>query len=331
MAKCLYLDANIYLSFYHYTSEDLNELNKLFALCTSGELELYLPQQTKDEFIRNRHTKIADALKRFSEKNLENSFPNIVKDFEIEYNLMKIAVQQYNSAKKDILDKIKEDINQKCLSADLVIQELFEKATLIQVTSDLIEKAKTRSELGNPPGKKGSYGDALNWESLLEKADAFDDFFFISEDQDYFSVWDKKLFNEFLLEEWKDKKPITDFYYFTSLSSFFKIHYPNINIETEFRKDDLIRALKESNSFATTRKILLELVSYSDYTKKQISDIVEAAIVNNQIFWIATNEIVHECLWKLVFSNSHELEPDKKENFLKKFSLEVEETEDLPF
>ena len=45
-----YLDTNIYLSFYHLTNDDIEELSKLLLLVKSKELILYLPDQTKDEF-----------------------------------------------------------------------------------------------------------------------------------------------------------------------------------------------------------------------------------------------------------------------------------------
>jgi predicted nucleic acid-binding protein len=63
-AKTLFIDTNILLSFYHLTSEDLEELRKLIALVGSKRIELVLTQQIKDEFKRNRSAKIADALKR---------------------------------------------------------------------------------------------------------------------------------------------------------------------------------------------------------------------------------------------------------------------------
>jgi len=58
----LYLDTNILLSFYGLSSDDLEELRKLAALLRTGSVRLHLPQQTKEEFIRNRPGKIAEAL-----------------------------------------------------------------------------------------------------------------------------------------------------------------------------------------------------------------------------------------------------------------------------
>lgn len=95
MANSLYLDTNVYLSFYHLSNDDLEELKKLSVLTNSGKLTLYLPEQTKNEFYRNRDTKIADAIKRFNDNKLNNVFPQIIKDYETEYNLMRNAAKEY--------------------------------------------------------------------------------------------------------------------------------------------------------------------------------------------------------------------------------------------
>ena len=53
----LYIDTNAYLSFFHLTSDDLEELKKLELLIeTTREIQLHLPEQTYDEFNRNRDT-----------------------------------------------------------------------------------------------------------------------------------------------------------------------------------------------------------------------------------------------------------------------------------
>ncbi|WP_168928006.1 PIN domain-containing protein, partial [Chitinophaga terrae (ex Kim and Jung 2007)] len=70
----LYIDTNAYLTFYHMSSDDLEELKKLDVLIKDKRIKLYLPQQTIDEFRRNREVKIADALKRFKEEKLTNQF-----------------------------------------------------------------------------------------------------------------------------------------------------------------------------------------------------------------------------------------------------------------
>ena len=57
----IYLDTNVYLSFFHFSSDDLGELEKLVQLANDGKITLHLPEQVSQEFKRNRANKIADA------------------------------------------------------------------------------------------------------------------------------------------------------------------------------------------------------------------------------------------------------------------------------
>jgi predicted nucleic acid-binding protein len=52
----LFIDTNIFLSFYAYASDDVEELRKLTKLISTDQLKLYLTEQVRDEFYRNRET-----------------------------------------------------------------------------------------------------------------------------------------------------------------------------------------------------------------------------------------------------------------------------------
>ena len=47
----LFIDANIFLSFYDFTSDDLKELDKLALLIQNKKVTLQLPQQVIDEIL----------------------------------------------------------------------------------------------------------------------------------------------------------------------------------------------------------------------------------------------------------------------------------------
>ena len=331
MANSLYLDTNVYLSFYHFSNEDLEELKKLSVFTKSGEIILHLPEQTINEFTRNRDTKIADAIRRFNDNKLNNVFPQIIKDYEEEYNSMKESIKAFEKNKQRILEKIREDIIHKNLKADKIIDKLFSHANKIEITPDILERAKTRYDLGNPPGKKNSYGDALNWEALLTVVEDFEHFFFISDDKDYYSEFDKELFNSYLLKEWKDKMPLTEFRYYRSLSRFFKENYPNINISTEQRKEQLINDLAKSPNFQSTRKTLKELKNYDDFTTQQINNIVYSAINNNQVYWIGNDTDINQYLHDIVKDKYSLIEEDYRKSFEQKFPYNSSDEEELPF
>jgi predicted nucleic acid-binding protein len=303
----LFIDTNIFLSFYHLSSDDLEELKKLAVLLDQKKVELFLPQQVVDEFRRNREVKIADALKRFREEKLNDQFPQICKEYE-EYPQMREAIAAYKEQKSKLLEKLSAEIASETLKADKTILELFGKATGIEVNSEIVSKARWRMVVGNPPGKNNSAGDAINWECLLQKAPDGHALFFITDDGDYSSPVDESEFLPFLQKEWAERKK-GKIRYFNRLSAFFRSQFPDIRLARELEKELLIRNLAASPNFATTRKLLKQLVEYADFTATQLNDIVQAAITNNQIFWIAGDEDINEFLHKLIAGNESKIQP----------------------
>jgi hypothetical protein len=103
--------------------------------------------------------------------------------------------------------------------------------------------------LGNPPGKNNSYGDAINWEILLEKVPARKKLYFITADNDFLSKINKDEFNEFLKEEWKEKNG-THIEYYDSISVFLKDKFENVGI-TENEVEEEKNITKIINSVLT--------------------------------------------------------------------------------
>ena len=226
----LFIDTNIYLSFYHFSSDDLDELNKLAIIMAERKVTLYLPDQVLDEFQRNRETKISQSLKHLKTQKLNLQFPQLCKDYP-EYAIMRDFQRQFDQAHSELLRKLSSDITARTLKADKTIDMLFEQATKIPTTPELIEKARFRIEIGKPPGKKGSLGDAINWESLLSAVPS-NELYFVSDDGDFCSAIDENLFSEYLKSEWQNKKG-TSLSFFKRLSQFFKDTLPDIKLSGE--------------------------------------------------------------------------------------------------
>lgn len=294
----IFIDTNIFLSFYHYSNDDLEELKKLSLFIDQRRIKLYIPSQIVDEFDRNREIKISDALNKFKDEKLSNQFPQICKEYE-EYKPLKDALKTYQSLKSVLLDKLLKDIKSNNLKADKIINELFAKSEIIELTEEIISKSKLRYDRGNPPGKNGSYGDAINWECLIQDIQNNTTLYFISDDKDYYSSIDNNEFSPYLKKEWKNKKE-SDIVYYKRLSSLFKDHYPTINLNDEIEKDRLINELLGSPNFAHTRQTLRQLIKYSGFSDLQINDIVYATITNNQVYWIADDEDINGYLRKIV-------------------------------
>ena len=280
----LFIDTNIFLSFYHLTSEDLEELRKLAVLLDQNKVTLYITDQVCAEFGRNRESKISDAIKRLSEQRLNLQFPQLCKDYP-EYNELRELQKEYETVHSALLEKVDRDVGEHTLKADKTIQELFGKAKVLKTSAELIEKARLRIQIGNPPGKEGSLGDAISWEALLEDCPEGEDLFFVTDDRDYVSVLNESLFKEFLFDEWNGSKN-SDLVLYRRLSAFFKDKFPDIKLATELEKELLIRDLANSENFAQTHQVISRLSKFSEFTSAQVNEIAQAAISNSQVRWI---------------------------------------------
>lgn len=313
MAIHLFIDTNVYLKFYHYSNDDLEELNKLLVLLDNDKLELYLPEQVINEFERNRDNKLADALKTFNSHKFNNQFPQFCKEYK-EFDTLKKILKDYEHERQILLKNVMLAIETFSLKADKIINLLFEKANVIDITHKLINQSKIRYDLGNPPGKNKSYGDALNWESLLENVESGNDLYFIADDKDYFSEINPSTFNVFLLNEWNKKKG-TKIKFYKTLSDFFKEVFPDIKLATELEKDLLITELDASPNFYSSRRILQKLSKLDSFSSEQINQIISTSINNTQVYWISEDEDINEILYGFVESNTEKIEPELLKEF----------------
>ena len=182
---------------------------------------------------------------------------------------------------------------------------------MLDCNDEIVRKAELRYKRGNPPGKDNKYGDAINWECLLEYAPDNKDLYFISSDKDYSSVIGESQFNLFIQEEWKEKKN-SDVIFFNSLVSFLNKHFESIKLKREQEKDKLIIQLSESGSFYRTHKIIEKLNEFSDFTRNQQDDILESAVDNSQIYQIIGDNDIREFYSGIIADYEGENETVKK-------------------
>lgn len=286
--KNLFIDSNIWLSLYHFTNDDLTQFSKLKTL-NGKTIQLYVPQQVFDEVCRNRESKLKDALKLFELNDIK--FPVFCKEYD-EYDEFSKDYIELKKRLKLWKDKIGEDIHNEHLPADEIINDFFKNTKLIECES-IVEKAYMRYKKGNPPGKDNKYGDAINWECLLNVIPNGEDLYLISADKDYYSALSDNKINSFLEKEWQDKKKSKIFFY-NNLVSFLSEHVKEITLITENEKEELINKLKNSRSFEETHGIISRLNRYSDWTETQIEDICNAAEENLQVKWIIDDPDVYK-------------------------------------
>lgn len=324
----LFIDTNIFLSFFHLTSDDLEELRKLAVLTDQKKVRLYLTGQVLSEFRRNRENKIADALKGLKEQRLNLKFPQMCKDYT-EYGVLRGLQKKYEQAHSALLHQLAKDVAEQKLKADETLKELFGKATVIETTDDIVSRARLRMQVGNPPGKDGSLGDAITWEALLEAAEEGEDLHFITDDGDYVSVLDEARFKDFLAVEWQEKRK-SKIVFHPRLSSFFKDNFPKIKLASDAEKELAIEGLASAGSFAASHSAVAKLNKYTQFTVAQTNDIVRAAISNSQVTWIIGDEDVKSFIERVVAGRDDELEKNNLAELRRVLKKATGAAEDAP-
>lgn len=284
----VFIDTNIFLNFYHFTSDDLDALKSVFVSHDQGAITVHLTDQVRDEFWRNRESKIQDALKRFKGFNLSAQFPYFMKVYE-EYSALQKLSKSFKSKYADISKKAENDIKSKNLRADHLIGGIFDNSTILETTKEIYDEAKMRMDIGNPPGKNGSIGDAINWLLLLKRVPDGEDLFVISEDSDFYSLIDEKEINPFLVNEWTSVKH-SEIKGYRNLKDFLKDHYDGIHLSFDPEKKALIDALETSPNFASTHTLVAKLNDYKYFSLEEAKAILDAIDVNSQFGWIVKDK-----------------------------------------
>jgi predicted nucleic acid-binding protein len=248
----LFIDTNVLLSFYALTHDDLEQLKKLIGLIDAHRLHIYVTQQVKDEFGRNREAKLNESLSQFEKLSFSQSMPRYIYEYK--------EAEDYRRALKELIDahdalakRARKEAESNSLEADTLLESVFEHGNLLEVDKELIYLAQQRMYIGNPPGKKGSVGDQINWEALLKYVDDGSDLFVVSNDGDYGSALIKTSPHQFLVDEWRRRKHGRLTLY-RSLREFLGDHFPEIKLASdtesliiEGKKRGIINILRFAN------------------------------------------------------------------------------------
>lgn len=310
----LFIDANIFLDFYHLTSVDLEELRKLVALIEDGTITLYSNEQLKDEIERNRDTKIADAMSHLEKaaSGLKMTFPAFCKAYP-EYNELREMLKQANGKHAELYKKALDDVAARNLGADKLIGDILSKANQVPLTEKIFTDSIRRLRLGNPPGKKKvTMGDEVNWETLLGSVPSGNDLFLVSGDSDYASPFNKEEVAAFLQNEWNNKKGGRIVFY-RSIADFLKANFPKIKIASDVRTMRLIEGLAASKSFAMTHLVIGQLGTIDEFSIAQAEELVDILFANNQVNWIIEDTDVRDFYSQILDRHGARLESKKRD------------------
>lgn len=331
MTMNMFIDTNVFLSFYDFKSEDLKELARLTAYIEEKTIRLYLPEQVKHEFRRNRERTIADAMKRLKNLKLMSEFPRMCMSYG-DYRVLRKKLHECSEVHKSLVDTLEKDIVDENLETDRLIAKVFSAAFPIKTTQPILVNARDRIALGNPPGKANSLGDALNWETLLATVPASEDLYLVSYDGDFQSPYRKTYLHSYLDKEWKDVKE-SRLYFFTSLADAFKALSLQIRLSEYLEKRDAIRELEFSPNFRDTHIAIARLEKYeSGFDRLQLNKILCTVALNNQVGWIFWDEDVQYFFWRLIDGRQDEIYRETLEVFQPwmQESLSMMELSDIP-
>ncbi|TCT22189.1 PIN domain-containing protein [Thiobaca trueperi] len=320
----VFIDTNILLNFYHFTNDDLDALNSVFVSNNQGAVIVHLTDQVKDEFWRNREAKIVDALNKMKGVSLAAQFPYFIKGYEEYQSLLELA-NQFKRKYSDVTRRVYQDIKSNNLRADHLIEQIFNRSTAIPTTQDIYSIAKMRIDIGNPPGKNGSIGDAINWLLLLKAVPDDEDLYLISEDSDFYSKVNTDDLNPFLVHEWSARKSSRLIGY-KSLNKFVEDHYDGVSLSFDPEKKALIDELETCGSFAATHALVARLSHYQYFSLEEAKAILDAADINNQFGWIVPDTDVAEFIRMAALPHRSRLTKESHKGTLETALAELEES-----
>jgi rRNA-processing protein FCF1 len=165
----LFLDTNYLLDFYRYGKEHLSILEDVKDFSSN----LIFPEQVLKEFKRRASDVQNQALKNFRDGNLSLSHPpsSLLQGLEAyeEYKLAKSNFKKISDKIITELQSISEDRNKDVVFKSVLEIYNLKDVTCLKNTSVIIERAKNRHLLGEPPGTNSvTIGDEVIWEALLE-------------------------------------------------------------------------------------------------------------------------------------------------------------------
>lgn len=305
----VFIDTNVLLRFYSYADDTLAEVEKLSALVKTKQIRLYVTEQVVDERARNRDKELAESIKRIEQLGASVQMPRFAEHHPAAMafsNFMKEA----KSAKTELLAAIRAEMEGEGLRADRVIQALFDASDILQRTPEIIRRAMLRRQLGNPPGKRETLGDQINWEILLEHSPEGADLHIVSRDGDFRGGVIDGVANFFLRGEWNYKKKAR-LHLYSGLGEFTKVHFPEIKVPADALKGAAIKALTSSGSYQQTHAAVADLHPIlKSLTKEEAIALCVALTNNSQIRDILGDDDVKDFYKDLYLEFWIEMPPD---------------------
>lgn len=287
----VFIDTNVWLSFYSFTNDDLEQLRTLIALIKAEKLKLYVDQHLADEFYRNRERKLAESIREFSDRPVAKGIPRYMRDYP-EAKAYEEGVEAALKARDAMVTRTKEDAKAKGLAADKLFADILAVCPPKEITKAVFDAAVVRRLKGNPPGKYPSAGDQIHWEMLLKEVPEGVELHVVSKDGDFESKLNKGMADPFLFDEWNTKKK-GELFLHNELRPFFNSKFPDIKLAVDVEKNEALSKLVNSGSFQMTHTAIEGLALFKNDLSWNDADALFTALMDNsQIRWISTDSDV---------------------------------------
>lgn len=318
----IFIDANILVSFFEIKPGSLSDLEKLISVVKLGKATLWLPEQTKREFWRNREKNIKKSIQEFEQGQSLGNAPLLVRENPQFADLTKKA-KEVDELKRSIAKAIKGEIDAQTTYADNIIRKLFEISKPINTDEDeIFNAAWRRAQCHLPPGKSDDIGDRLCWVGLLNTLPDSAVLHIVSDDTDYKNEGFSDGMRPYLEYEWKQKKN-GEVKLWERTSQFLSANFPDAENAIEMEKLILAKGLKASFSYANTHQVIAQLSTLGNFNSEQSRLISEALIENSQVRDIRLDADVNAFYLGFIESYKDKLDADLLVNINKLFEKPV--------
>ncbi|QDU16854.1 hypothetical protein CA11_46900 [Gimesia maris] len=289
----VFIDANILVGFFELASDSLMELEKLIAVIKSESSTLWLPEQAKREFWKNRENSIKKHVRDFEQHRTLGDAPLLVREHP-KFNELKKKSKKVDEIRREIAAHIKIEVDSQKTHADKIIRKLFEIANPIDTDQDdIFTAALRRAQCHLPPGKNDDIGDRLIWVALLSKLPKNAELNIVSDDSDFRSEGFTEEIRPYLCWEWQKKKN-GKIKLWARISQFLAANFPEAENALEMERGILAQRLRDSVSFAQTHATIAELNELDGFNEEQLRYIAEALVENSQVRLIRGDSDVNE-------------------------------------
>lgn len=244
MDALIFIDTNILLDFYRDRKSDISM--RFLEQIEGCKDRLILGSQTEMEYKKNRQIVILESLGKFGTPDWGKlSAPALVSETQAANSIKKYQ-KEIVKQQKLVTKKIQGILEKPATQDEVykVLQRIFKYKSPYNLDREdnrrfaIRRLARKRFFLGYPPrkSKDTSYGDAINWEWLIQCAiDSGKDIVIVSRDGDFgVNYKDTSYLNDWLLQEFKQRVSRRRKIRFTaSLSEGLKIVHANITAEME--------------------------------------------------------------------------------------------------